>query len=311
MSSSPKPPTVASAAALAAARSTWVSVAVNLLLALGQIGVGWWVRSQALMADGLHTLSDLLSDFVVLLANRFSGQASDADHHYGHHRYENAASLAIGLLLAAVAVGMLYQGGRALLQPAQIAPPQSLALWVAGLTLIAKELLFRYLLAVAQRVRSSLLAANAWHARSDAASSLVALCGIAGSLLGWRILDAVAAVLIGLFVLRMGIKFTWGALEDLMDRAATEEENTQIAALIRNTPQVLGLHELRTRRVGDLILVDAHIEVDGDLSVRQGHAIAVEARHRVLSAMPQVLDVMTHIDPAGDFLDSDSAQLQA
>lgn len=281
----------------AAARSTWVSVVVNVLLSAGQIAVGLFTASQALIADGLHSLSDLVSDFIVLLANRFSGQASDADHHYGHYRYENAASLAIGLLLLAVALGMLYQGVLAVLQPSRIAPPQSISLWMAATALVSKELLFRYLLRVAEGVRSSMLVANAWHARSDAASSLVVLAGVSGSLLGYRILDPIAAIIVGLFVLRMGGKFTWDALSDLMDRAAPAEENTQIAKLIQADPAVLGLHDMRTRRVGDMVLVDAHIEVDGNLSVRQGHDIGAAARERVLQAMPQVLDVMTHIDP--------------
>ncbi len=281
----------------AAARSTWVSVAVNMVLSALQVVVGWLVHSQALVADGLHSLSDLLSDFIVLIANRFSSADSDADHHYGHYRYENAATFAIGLLLLAVAVGMLYQGLLAVLQPQDIAPGRRLALAVAALALLSKEFLFRYLLAVAQRVRSSMLAANAWHARSDAASSLVVVAGIAGSLLGFPILDPIAAMIVGLFVLRMGWKFAWDGLHDLMDRAATEEENAQIERLIRGTPGALGLHDMRTRRVGDMILVDAHIEVDGGLTVHEGHAIAVAATEQVMQAMPQVLDVMTHIDP--------------
>lgn len=293
--------------AQAAARSTWVSVAVNLGLVGLQIAIGLLSRSHALVADGLHSLSDLLSDFVVLIANRFSGEASDDKHHYGHYRYENAASLIIGLILLLVAAGMLYQGMQAVLNPQSLDAPKSMALWVAVTALVAKEGLFRYMLAVAQRVRSSMLVANAWHARSDAASSLVALVGIGGSLLGWRILDPIAAIIVGLFVLRMGGKFTWAALDDLMDRAATEEENAQITRLILETPDVLGLHDMRTRRVGDLILVDAHIEVDGALSVREGHDIALAARNRVLAAMPQVLNVMTHIDAVQAFANSDSA----
>ena len=292
--------------ARAAARSTWVSVVVNIGLASAQVLVGVSARSHALVADGLHSLSDLLSDFVVLIANRFSAENSDSNHHYGHYRYENAASLIIGLILLAIAVGMLYQGVLVVLHPENIAAPQRISLWIAGLALITKELLFRYMLAVAHRVRSSMLVANAWHARSDAASSLVALAGISGSLLGWHILDPIAAIVVGLFVLRMGFKFTWEALDDLMDRAATEEENAQIAQLIRGTPQVQGLHDMRTRRVGDLILVDAHIEVDGDLRVQEGHDIALAARERVLQAMPQVLNVMTHIDAVQAFANSDS-----
>lgn len=287
----------AEARAQAARRSTWISVAVNLGLSNLQILVGALAHSQALIADGMHSLSDLLADFVVLIANRFSGQASDEDHHYGHYRYENAASLVIGLLLVAVAAAMLWAGVHKILRPETIAPAQTIALWTAGAALVAKELLFRYMLAVAQRVRSTLLVANAWHARSDAASSLVALAGIGGSLLGYPILDPVAALIVGLFVLRMGWKFTWDALHDLMDRSADEADNARIEEIIRATPQVLGLHDMRTRRVGDMILVDVHIEVDGALNVRAGHDIALAARNAVLEAMPQVMNVMTHIDP--------------
>lgn len=281
----------------AANRSTWISVAVNVGLSSAQMAVGLFAHSQALVADGLHSLSDLLADFVVLIANKFSRDASDDDHHYGHYRYENAASLVIGLLLLAVAGAMLWAGVHKILRPADIAPAQAIALWTAGAALIAKEWLFRYMLAVARRVRSTLLVANAWHARSDAASSLVALAGIGGSLLGYPVLDPLAAIVVGLFVLRMGWKFTWDALHDLMDRAADDADNEAIRRIIRATDRVLGLHDMRTRRVGDMILVDVHLEVDGALSVRAGHDIALEARNAVLAQMPQVMNVMTHIDP--------------
>ena len=282
--------------ARAASRSTWVSVGVNLCLSCAQILVGLVAHSQALVADGLHSLSDLFADFVVLVANRFSSAASDEDHHYGHYRYENAASLVIGLLLLAVATGMLWSGVHKVLAPEAITPAHASALWVAGAALIAKELLFRYMLAVAQRVRSTLLVANAWHARSDAASSLIALVGIGASLLGHPVLDPVAGLVVGLFVLRMGFSFTWAALSDLMDHSADAADNARIEDLIRTTPQVAGLHNLRTRKMGDLILVDVHVEVAGTLNVREGHDIALRARDRVLDAMPQVLNVMTHID---------------
>lgn len=282
--------------ARAARRSTWVSVAVNVLLSAVQVVVGLLAHSQALVADALHSLSDLLSDFVVLIANRSSSKAPDADHHYGHHRYQNAASFIIGLLMLGVALGMLWAGVRKLENPASITQVQPMALWAALAALFAKEVLFRYLLHIAEKVRSSLLVANAWHARSDAASSLVVLAGIGGSLLGYPILDPIAALIVGLVILRMGFRFTWSALHDLMDRAADEADNQRIEELIRTTPGVTGFHDLRTRRVGDMILVDVHIEVNGDLNVRTGHDIALEARRRVMEALP-VLNLMTHVDP--------------
>ncbi len=279
-----------------AQRSTWVSVVVNLVLTLAQVVVGLLAASQALVADGIHSLSDLLSDFVVLLAIQYSRKAPDADHPYGHQRYENAASLVVGALLLAVAVGMLWSAGVKLLVPAAIAQVDRLALWVALFTLVAKEGLFRYLLAVARRLRSSLLEVNAWHSRSDAASSLVVALGIGGNLLGYGLLDPIAALIVGLMVLRMGWEFLWKALKDLTDHAASEPEMQAIRRDILATPGVLGVHDLRTRKTGDLILVDVHLEIDGDLSVRQGHEVAEAVQARVLARHP-VLNVLTHVDP--------------
>ena len=164
----------------AASRSTWISVAVNLVLTTAQILVGVFAKSQALIADGIHSLSDLVADFVVLVANRESGKAADKDHPYGHYRFENAASLVLGGLLLAVGVGMLWSAFRKLESPDNVPQVHVVALWIAGGALVIKEALFRYMLAVAKRVKSSMLIANAWHARSDAASSLVVGAGIVG-----------------------------------------------------------------------------------------------------------------------------------
>ena len=280
----------------AARKSTWVSVLVNLVLTVAQVLAGIVSGSQALVADGIHSLSDLASDFVVLLALRHSRKEADEDHHYGHQRYENAASLVVGALLLAVGVGMLWAAASKLRAPELIAPVNPLALWVALATLVAKEGLFRYMLAVAQRVRSSLLVANAWHARSDAASSLVVAVGIGGNLLGWGLLDPIAALVVGLMVTKMGWDFVWDALHDLTDRAASEEQTRRIEQEILATPGVRGLHDLRTRKTGDMILVDVHIEIDGDQTVRDGHEIAEEVHRRVMQRHP-VLSVMTHTDP--------------
>lgn len=279
-----------------ARRSTLVSVVVNIVLTVMQLAAGIWAHSQALVADAIHSLSDLLSDFLVLLVNRHSHKAADDDHHYGHQRYETAASLALGLLLSVVAVGMLWGAIDRLTHVEDIPKVQALALYVAIGTLLAKELLFRYMLAAAEKVRSSMLVANAWHARSDAASSLVVALGILGNLLGYPLLDPVAALIVGLMVLRMGLSFAWDALNDLMDRAASQDQIDRIREILLQTPGVQGVHELRTRKMGDLILVDAHLEVDGQLSVREGHEIALQARQRVMASLP-VLNVQTHLDP--------------
>lgn len=279
-----------------ARRSTLVSVVVNIVLTVLQLAAGIWAHSQALVADAIHSLSDLLSDFLVLLVNRHSHKEADADHHYGHQRYETAASLVLGLLLSAVAVGMLWGAIDRLTHAEEIPKVQALALYVAIGTLLAKEALFRYMLTAAEKVRSSMLVANAWHARSDAASSLVVGLGILGNLLGYPLLDPVAALIVGLMVMRMGLNFAWDALNDLMDRAASQDQIDHIRETLQQTPGVRGVHELRTRKMGDLILVDAHLEVDGLLSVREGHEIALQARQRVMAKLP-VLNVQTHLDP--------------
>ncbi|NYG34342.1 cation transporter [Sphaerotilus montanus] len=282
--------------AAAAARSTWVSVVVNLFLTALQITVGIVAKSQGLVADGIHSLSDLVADFVVLAANRQSQRGADDSHPYGHQRVENAASLVLGALLLAVGIGMVWSAFQKLQSPETVAPVGIVALWVAGAALLAKEALFRYMLAVAKRVKSSMLVANAWHARSDAASSLVVGIGIAGNLLGYPILDPIAALIVGFMVGRMGWEFGWEAMHDLMDRAIDDEEVAAIRQTLVETPGVSGVHDVRTRKMGDMIVVDAHIEVDGTLTVEQGHDIAVEARHRVLQRH-RVLNLMTHVDP--------------
>lgn len=282
--------------AAAASRSTWVSVGVNLVLSSTQIGVGMLSKSQGLVADGVHSLSDLIADFVVLFASHHGKKDADDEHPYGHQRFETAASLVLGILLLIVGVGMLWSAFLKLESPDTVQKVHVVALWVAGAALVAKEALFRYMLAVAKRVKSSMLVANAWHARSDAASSLVVGIGIVGNLAGYPILDPIAALIVGFMVSKMGWEFGWAALHDLMDRSADELEVEAIRSTLMETPGVSNVHDVRTRKMGDMIVVDAHIEVDAMLTVEAGHDIAVAARQRVLQRH-RVLNLMTHVDP--------------
>lgn len=291
-----------------ARKTTLVSVALNAVLVVLQIIVGVIAHSQALIADGVHSLSDLVSDFVVLLANRHSGAKPDADHNYGHSRYETVASLFLGAILITVGVGMLARAGTRIANLGDIPPVHASALAVAVLVLISKEGLFRYMLREAQRVRSAMLIANAWHARSDAASSLVVALGIVGSLMGVRLLDPIAAAIVGFMVARMGWVFGWDALQDLSDRALDEAAAADLRALLLSTPGVLDVHEMRTRKTGDLALVDAHILVDPLISVSEGHYIAEMARERVLTDS-RVLDALIHVDPEDDMLARSVASL--
>ena len=204
-----------------------------------QIAVGVLAKSQGLIADGIHSLSDLVADFVVLFASHHGEKDADADHPYGHQRFETAASLVVGRAAAG------RRCGHAVVRVRQAAKPgahssrcmRSRCGWPA-VALVAKEMLFRYMLTVAKRVKSSMLVANAWHARSDAASSLVVGIGIAGNLAGYPILDPIAALIVGFMVAKMGWGFGWDALHDLMDRAVDEQEVAAISRTLLDTPGV-------------------------------------------------------------------------
>jgi cation diffusion facilitator family transporter len=237
-----------------------------------------------------------VSDFIVLFAGHHAKKDPDAEHPYGHQRFETAAVLVLGVLLLLVGFAMLSSAVRKLEEPGLVARVDIIALWVAVIALLAKEWLFRYMLAAAKRLKSGLLVANAWHARSDAASSLVVGCGIAGNLLGYPILDPIAALIVGLLIAKMGWGFAWHAMQDLTDSAANAAEVDAIRATLLDTAGVRGVHDLRTRKMGDLIVIDAHLEVDAQISVEAGHEIAVAAQTRVLERH-RVLSMMTHIDP--------------
>lgn len=292
----------------AARKSTWISILINLLLTFVQVIAGYFGRSQSLMADGLHSLSDLLADILVLFANRHGNRLADARHPYGHARIETAATLVLGVALAALGVGLLVAAGVRLQHPEDVQPVHPFTFWIALLALAAKEGMFRYMLAVATHVRSQMLVANAWHARSDAASSLVVLVGIGGNLLGYTFLDLVAAAVVGVIIAHMGGKFALEALSELIDTGLSEEEVAAIRDSLLSTPGVRGLHELRTRKMADNALVDAHIVVDPKISVSEGHYIAEAARQAVLR-QHHVMDVMVHIDPEDDLLAKSNAHL--
>lgn len=277
-------------------RSTMVSVVVNTALSVAQFMIGLLANSSALVADAIHSLSDLLSDFIVLLANKHSAKAPDDNHPYGHRRFETAASLAIGVLLIVVGLSMLWSGYPKLTRADSLPPVHQTALVAALITLVAKELLFRYLLREGERVRSTMLIANAWHARSDAASSLVVAVGIGASLSGLPLADPLAALIVGLMITRMGWRFFRDSFDDLMDRSVDDETEGRIRAHLLGTPGVLGIHGLKTRKMGDMIWVEVDLEMDGRLTILEGHDIAAEARRRVMESEP-VLDVMTHFDP--------------
>jgi len=281
-------------------RITWVSIWVNIVLTIMQILVGLWAHSQSLIADAMHTLSDIISDGFVLYANRKSAIAADEAHPYGHGRYETAASLVLGSLLTITGVGILWTAVDRLQHLGNLPPVGAAAMVAALITLAGKESLFRYMLKVAEQLRSPMLVANAWHARADALSSLVVAAGIGGALMGFSFADAVGAIIVGAMIVKAGVRFGWDALQELIDTGLSQEEVLAIRKTLETTPGVLDAHDIRTRRMGHKALVDVHVRVSPRISVSEGHLIGETARNRALKSHAEILDVLVHVDPEDD-----------
>lgn len=278
-------------------RVTLVGAMINVALMVAKVLVGWLGNSQALVADGVHSLSDLMSDVLVLGASRVGSQQADSNHPYGHARIETVATGVIGALLLAVAIGFVVSASGRLLNPDELPTPSWITLWPAVIAVIVKEALFHYTRRAARRVKSALIDANAWHHRSDALSSVVVIGGIGGALLGAPWLDALAAILVAGMIGHMGWNFVWKSLQELVDTGLGEEEIRELRERIMSVDGVLSHHQLRTRRMGPRILVDVHIQVDGESNLREAHGIAQEVRRSLLEHGDDVRDVMVSVEP--------------
>lgn len=296
----PAPPGDEAARARGIQRATLIAILTNTVLVVGQVIIGLFANAFSLVADATHTLSDLITDLMVLFAGRRSADPADTDHPYGHGRIETATTLVLGAVLAGVGIGFLWSSGVRLQNMAGLPDLHPAALAMALATLTAKEGLFHFTLAAARRLRAPMLEANAWHARSDAASSLVVAVGIGGSLAGYPFLEPLAAAVVGFLILHMGVRLAWKAVRELIDTGLPEQELQRLRHTIESTPGVLGLHEMRTRRMADRVLCDAHVQVDPRITVSEGHRVSDTVYLRVRSAHPEVQDVLVHIDPEDD-----------
>ena len=258
-------------------RVTLTGAVVNCVLASLQVVFGVLGKSQALVADGIHTLSDLCTDFIVLYASRRSAKAADKSHPYGHGRIETLASMLLGAILGMVGIGIGIRGIDSIIHPTNV-NPEAITLVFAGLAIAAKESLYHYTLRAARATHSSMLEANAWHHRSDALSSVVVVAGISAQLLGVPYMDATAAIIVAAMVALIGLRLARKALDELIDTSLEPELIQQVRALMQNLPSVTGVHNLRSRSMGGQGYLDAHIEVDSDLTVSEAHYIA----HRIV-----------------------------
>jgi cation diffusion facilitator family transporter len=298
---SPSKPVHSSAERACSIRNiTLVGVAVNFALTVGQIVVGLFANAFSLVADAMHTLSDLVADFMVLAAGKHGANPADLDHPYGHGRIETVATLALGITLMVVGIGFLWASGVRLQNMENQLPIHPAALVMALITLVGKEFLFRYTLAGGRRLNAPMLEANAWHARSDAASTLVVTIGIGGSLAGFPFLEPLAAAVVGFIILRMGVIQTWNAVRELIDTGLPDEELARLRLTIKTTPGVSGLHDLRTRRMANRVLCDAHVQVDPRITVSEGHYISESVLLAVRQAHPDIGEVLVHVDAEDD-----------
>ncbi len=290
-------------------RITLIGAVVDALLGFFKIVVGYAASSQALIADGIHSLSDLATDAIVLYASKHAHQEADEDHPYGHGRFETVATVVLGVALIAVAGGIAYDAILRLLHSELLATPGYWALVVAFISVISKEVIYRYTMAVAEKYNSNLLRANAWHSRSDAISSIIVIIGIVGSMFGFWYLDSIAAIGVALMIAKIGWDLLSASMQELVDKSLEPERVEAIRQAILQVDGVDTLHILRTRRMGGEALVDVHIQVNPTLSVSEGHYISESVRSAIIQQIDEVSDVMVHIDPEDDESITDFAHL--
>lgn len=281
-------------------RITLWGIAINLALAVIKTVGGVIGQSQALLADGIHSLSDLASDAMVLIATKHAGEDADEDHPYGHARYETLATVALGFLLIAVAGGIAYDAILRLEEPDELAVPALFTLVIAVISILSNEGLYHATRAVAQKIRSPMLEANAWHHRSDAVSSIVVFIGIGATYIGYPLLDSIAAILVALMIAKIGLDLSKRSMQELVDTALEPDVIEDIKSTILAIDDVYHLHMLRTRRMAHNALVDVHIQVSPKLSVSEGHHIAEMVETTLKEKFDEINDVTVHIDPEDD-----------
>ncbi|MCF7983700.1 MAG: cation diffusion facilitator family transporter [Thiohalocapsa sp.] len=286
--------------ARAITRSTAVGAAVNAVLAAVKIFVGWIGQSHALVADGIHSLSDLASDALVWVAGRKATRAPDEEHPYGHGRYETLATLALGIFLLMVAIGIGLDAIHRLFDPDELLQPASITLYAAAASILIKEWLYWYTLGYAKKVRSEMLRANAWHHRSDAISSVVVFIGVAGTLAGLPYLDAIASVVVAAMIAKIAWELGWEATRELVDAGLDAERLDAVRRTILDVGGVRDIHMLRTRTYGGLASADVHVLVDPFVSVSEGHMISVMVEQQLKREIDEIADVTVHIDPEDD-----------
>ncbi len=281
-------------------RVTYIGALINIFLTVIKVGVGIMGQSASLIADGIHSLSDLISDLFVIIAIKMGSREADHEHPYGHRRFETMATVLLGMGLVVVAGGIAWDAVERLLDPEKLMIPNRDTLGIAFVSILANEWLFHYTKRVGEETRSKLLLANAWHHRSDAFSSVVVLIGIGAVLMGFPFADAVAAVIVALMIAKMGVTLVLESINELVDSSLPEDFVREIRREIKQTHGVHSIHLLRTRRMGEDAYIDTHIVVNSRISVSEGHMIGDVVRDNLKAKFDDVVDVLVHIDPEDD-----------
>lgn len=273
---------------------------VDFSLGVMKVLVGLYASSHALVADGIHSLSDLFTDIMVWIFNRIGVQAPDEDHPYGHARFETFGTMVLGAILIGLAVTIAYDNIERLMVVESITIPGGLALAGAIASIAVKEWLYWITKKLGERIRSKLLMANAWHHRSDSLSSLIVLTGVGAALIGFPWLEAVAAVGVALMIAHVGWSLAKQSVEELVDTALSRSYVEEIQREIEGAEGVRGVHSLRTRRMGSDIFIDIHLQVDPAISVSEGHHIGEWVTRGLLEKFPDMADITVHIDAEDD-----------
>lgn len=291
-----------------AKKITYVGAFINFLQGIIKLIGGYWFNSHALIADGFHSFSDLLTDFLVVFGAHFGSQHADAEHPYGHARIETATTLLLSLLLIAAGVSIGWHSFETW-QSNALEKPDIFALVIACGSVLVNELIFYFTLKIGDTIESDLVKANAWHHRADSASALMVSLGILGGVLGYSYLDALAAIIVALLIIKMGLQYTYQSIHELIDSAVDPEQIKAIQDIILATTGVQKIHQLRTRRMGGRVFVDVHILVHSYISVSEGHYIAQKVHRSLIKSLPKVQDVTVHVDPEDDEIYAPSVHL--
>lgn len=291
-----------------AKKVTLVGACVNALLSIMKIITGYLFHSHALVADGIHSCADLLSDAMVLIGSKYGSQDADETHPYGHQRIETATTLFLSLILILAGVGIAWDATLEIIHKNHDIP-SGLALPVALLSVIANELLFHYTHYIGKKIKSDLIITNAWHRRSDAGSSLVVLVGLIGSYFSYSGLDALAAVIVSILIIKMGVDYGWSSVKELVDTAIDPDMLRNIETLVGQTDGVIKIHQLRSRSMAGDIYIDLHIQVAPWITVSEGHYIAQNVHQTLINHFKAIKDVTVHVDPEDDEVAQPSTHL--